>query len=113
TCNCLAKGTTPAAEAGPCKRTSRWWDRSETGDTPCNPVAPDVASLCGTPIAETILASGHERPHSTGRPYGCKRSDPNLPVDLASRGPSTYGLLHFARNDECYFSSNNALNPSR
>ena len=60
-----------------------------------------VAILCGTPTAETILASGQVRPHSTGRTYGCKRSDPNnARVDLATRGLSTYGLLRSARNDE-------------
>src|SRR5690625_6424438 len=51
-----------------------------------------VASMFGTPAAETILASGHVRPHPTGRTYGCKRTDPkNAARNLAGRGPSTYG----------------------
>src|SRR5271156_5145788 len=98
---------TRLAEAGPCKRTSRWGiDRSETGDTPCNPVMPDIAALFGTPAAETILASGHVRPHPTGRTYGRKRSDPKkLPAHLARKGPSTYGLLRRCapRNDILFY----------
>src|SRR6266852_4664762 len=46
----------------------------------------DVAQLCGTSAAETILASGHLTPHSTGRTYGCKRSDPNSASVLRAGG---------------------------
>src|ERR1700730_12800970 len=50
-----------------------------------------TAAMSGARVAETISASGHGRPHPTGRTYGCKRSDQNPPPDRASSGPSTYG----------------------
>ncbi len=36
-----------------------------------------TAAVFGARVAETISASGHGRPHPTGRTYGCKRSDQN------------------------------------
>src|SRR6267154_2663045 len=51
----------------------------------------NTAAMSGARVAETISASGHGRPHPTGRTYGCKRSDQNRAPHLASRGPSTYG----------------------
>ena len=38
-------------------------DQSKTRDTPGHPAALDAAQLFGTCVAETILASGHVRPH--------------------------------------------------
>jgi len=50
----------------------------------------DVVALFGTPAAETILASGHERPHPTGRTYGCNRAEPHKPA----RTPCKQGAVH-------------------
>ena len=52
---------------------------------------PEIAALFGTPVAETILASGHMRSHQQAGHMTA--SDPilTLAVPLASRGPSTYG----------------------
>src|SRR5271154_5100095 len=55
-----------------------------------------VAGVFGTRVAETILASGLPTA-STGRTYGCKRSDQTVKNFLwhggrpVARGPSTYG----------------------
>src|ERR1019366_6711280 len=49
-----------------------------------------VATVFGTRVAETILASVHVRALKLGRTYGRKRSDQTLPKSLARRGPSTY-----------------------
>jgi hypothetical protein len=69
-------------------------DRSKTRDNPWDPVAHDTAPLFGTRVAEPILASGHARPHPTGRTYGCKRSNASTRHRSCKRGPSTYGIPH-------------------
>src|SRR5216117_1435228 len=50
-----------------------------------------VAGVFGTRVAENHLGQRSKRPASTGRTYGCKRSDQTLKKTLAARGPSTYG----------------------
>src|SRR5947207_8769344 len=50
-----------------------------------------VAGVFGTRVAENHLGQRSKRPESTGRKYGCKRSDQTLKKTLAARGPSTYG----------------------
>src|SRR5256886_8678768 len=52
-----------------------------------------VAGVFGTRVAENHLGQRSKRPASTGRTYGCKRSDQTLKKTLAARGPSTYGSL--------------------
>src|SRR5258708_32655878 len=49
-----------------------------------------VAGVFGTRVAENHLG---QRPPtaSTGRTYGCKRSDQTIKKTLVARGPSTYG----------------------
>src|SRR5258707_9093258 len=49
-----------------------------------------VAGVLGTRVAENHLG---QRPPtaSTGRTYGCKRSDQTIKKTLVARGPSTYG----------------------
>jgi hypothetical protein len=54
-----------------------------------------VAGVFGARVAETILASGPPTA-STGRTYGCKRSDQTLKT-LVARGPSTYGFRACAK----------------
>ena len=50
-----------------------------------------VAGVFGTRVAGNHLGQRSKRPASTGRTYGCKRSDQTLKKTLAARGPSTYG----------------------
>ena len=71
-------------------------DRSETRDTPRDPVALiNAAPLIGTRAAKTILASGQSGPHQQAG-----HMDVNEPItatsNLAARGPSTYGSLCIA-----------------
>ena len=65
----------PTGRAGAARGADGRIDRSEVRDTPWDPMA-EHRSLClfGTRVAETILASGQPTA-STGRTYGCKRSD--------------------------------------
>src|SRR5690625_3938067 len=63
-----------------------------------------VARMFGTPAAETILASGHVRPHPTGRTYGCKRTDPKkTPLAILQAGGRPHMDCHVGlrppRND--------------
>src|SRR5690606_23133739 len=90
------------ADAGPCKRTSRWWiDRSGTGDTPRNPVA-NRPRLCLElpPRKPSWPAVMCDRPHRPGIWMQANRSE-NPPARLEGQGPSTYGLLRRCapRND--------------
>src|SRR5258708_12749567 len=54
-----------------------------------------VAGVFGTRVAENHLG---QRPPtaSTGRTYGCKRSDQTIKKTLVARWPSTYGSPAFA-----------------
>src|SRR5690606_26738850 len=82
------------ADAGPCKRTSRWWiDRSGTGDTPCNPVA-NRPRLCLElpPRKPSWPAVMCDRTHRPDIWMQANRSE-NPPARLEGQGPSTYGLL--------------------
>src|SRR2546430_7484620 len=45
-----------------------------------------VAGVFGTRVAENHLGQRSKRPASTGRTYGCKRSDQTLKKTLAARG---------------------------
>src|SRR5258705_6406662 len=49
-----------------------------------------VAVMFGTRVAENHLGQ-RSTTASTGRTYGCKRSDQTFKKTLAARGPSTYG----------------------
>src|SRR5258705_13104194 len=49
-----------------------------------------VGVMFGTRVAENHLGQRSTTP-STGRTYGCKRSDQTFKKTLAARGPSTYG----------------------
>src|SRR5258705_3500189 len=51
-----------------------------------------VAVMFGTRVAENHLGQ-RSTTASTGRTYGCKRSDQTFKKTLAARGPSTYGSL--------------------
>src|SRR5437762_2505260 len=58
-----------------------------------------VAGVFGTRVAENHLGQRSKRPASTGRTYGCKRSDQTLKKTLAARGPSTYAQPVGGRSD--------------
>ena len=67
--------------------------RSETRDTPRNPVAIlDTALLFGTRVAKPILAAVMCDVRPLDRTYDRKRSDPRAAPSLAGWGPSTYGF---------------------
>ena len=67
--------------------------RSETRDTPWNPVATlETAVLFGTRVAKPILAAVMCDVRPLDRTYDRKRSDPHAAPPLAGRGPSTYGF---------------------
>src|SRR5690606_24392463 len=90
------------ADAGPCKRTSRWWiDRSGTGDTPCNPVA-NRPRLCLElpPRKPSWPAVMCDRTHRPDIWMQANRAE-HPPGRLEGQGPSTYGLLRRCapRND--------------
>ena len=75
-------------------------DRSETRDTPRNPVVTlEAAVMFGTRVAKPILAAVMCAVRPLDRTYDRKRSDPHHAAPpLASRGPSTYGFrLSLAR----------------
>src|SRR5882757_3063221 len=59
-----------------------------------------VAVMFGTRVAENHLGQ-RSTTASTGRTYGCKRSDQTFKKTLAARGPSTYGaqVVAEARSD--------------
>src|ERR1019366_5654178 len=61
-----------------------------------------VATVFGTRVAETILASVHVRTLKLGRTYGRKRTDQTLPKSLARGGPSTYEAVEprFLNDDD-------------
>jgi hypothetical protein len=55
-----------------------------------------VAGVFGTRVAETILASGSNRPHQQAGHMDA--SDPIRPLNLlVARGPSTYGFRACAK----------------
>src|SRR5438105_13343665 len=67
--------------------------RSETRDTPRNPVATlEAAVMFGTRVAKPILAAVMCAVRPLDRTYDRKRSDPHAAPPLAGRGPSTYGF---------------------
>ena len=67
-------------------------NRSTTRDTPNDPMALYlVASLFGTLVAETILASVHVRAHQQAGHMGASDLVKTLRIHLARRVPSTYG----------------------
>jgi hypothetical protein len=67
-------------------------NRSTTRDTPNDPMALClVAPLFGTLVAETILASVHARAHRQAGHMGASDLIKTLQIQLARRGPSTYG----------------------
>src|SRR5438105_4151687 len=67
--------------------------RSETRDTPRNPVATlEAAVMFGTRVAKPILARSEERRVGKERTYDRKRSDSKDAPPLAGRGPSRSAL---------------------
>src|SRR5882757_3363243 len=67
-----------------------------------------VAVMFGTRVAENHLGQ-RSTTASTGRTYGCKRSDQTFKKTLAARGPSTYGCK---RSDQTFKKTLAARGPS-
>jgi hypothetical protein len=63
-------------------------NRSKTRDTPGHPAAHETAYLFGTRVAQTILASGHVRPHKQAEHMSA--SDPTT----AHSNPCKTGAVH-------------------
>src|SRR5437879_6003751 len=66
-------------------------DRSQSRDTPWDPLVQNTATMFGTRACEPHLGSGHVRPHQQTGHMAAIASIRNRIPPLASRGPSTYG----------------------
>ena len=85
---------------------SRWSDRSiPDARHPVQPSGPKGSPLCLELASQTPSWQRPFAAASTSRTYGRKRSGQTIPLQrLASRGPSTYGLLRrgLCRPQGCY-----------